>query len=251
MTPPAVKVNPRVQAIRERTGHGLSVQETMDAANDIVGGQNVELQKEQEETKGYVVAEPTLKKVLAILKFRGKQTAKNLGDILDMSSTTTMAACKSLEKSGLVECIEGRPKTFIYIKTPEGWVLEDDAPVKSFTVKAKAKDYSNNPLTKMLMKKDPTVLHKSVKYYKQLFDDLSGDYGGIEEIMALVECIRRLCMERMMLATEQCPLCGNMLGRKGTEVFCEPCNRYIDMKDSVKSLDAYLKLAEMEKEGGE
>ena len=67
MTPPAVKVNPRVQAIRERTGHGLSVQETMDAANDIVGGQNVELQKEQEETKGYVVAEPTLKKVLAIL----------------------------------------------------------------------------------------------------------------------------------------------------------------------------------------
>lgn len=237
MTPPAVKVNPRIQGIRDRTGLGIPNEPE---PVPLVA----EVKTEVPTDNPYGVAEKTLRMTLAVIRFRGLNESKAIAECIGKGKSTIAGACKVLEDMGCIIGSNTRPKTYTYAKTPEGWVLEDVIPMPRESESKNRNDPANNVLTHLLAKKNPRVLRNSIAQYEQFIRDTSGDYGG--ELAELVDCLHEFCKSRILLATEECPLCGRMLGREGTRVFCRQCKRSIDLEDSGKSLDAYLRLAELD-----
>ena len=239
MTPPAAKVNPRIQGIRDRTGLG-----TFPVPEEELKPVVEEVKSKDVDTCG--VAEKTLRKTLAAIRFNGLDNVNDIAESTGCGGSTTSRACRVLEEMGCIEGTKTKPKKYTYITTPEGWILEDLPPSKLVNNGKKVFDPTDNILTKLLSKKNPRVLLNSIAQYEQFIRDTSGDYGG--ELAELVDGLHEFCKSRIMLATEECPLCGRLLGREGTRVYCRNCDRSIDYGDSAKSLDAYLRYARLDKE---
>ena len=242
MSPPAAKVNPRIQGIKDRTGLGafsLSPVEPEPVVEEV----------KTKEFRTFGVSDKTLRKTLAAIRFNGLDNVNDIAESTGCGGSTTSRACRVLEEMGCIESTKTKPKRYTYVMTPDGWVLEDLPPTKLVNNGKKVFDPTDNVLTKLLSKKNPRVLLNSIAQYEQFIKDTSGDYGG--ELAELVDGLHEFCKSRIMLATEECPLCGRLLGREGTKVYCRNCDRSIDYGDSAKSLDAYLRYAKLDKEAKE
>ena len=237
------KQNPRIADIRARNGFNFVPPAVVE---EPVEDESVQVEETIRENTGHKRLTTRNKRMctfLKVLKTQGPKTQRELEVATMVVSSQAWVVLKDLEEADAVSVdYSGKAKVYSYKQTPEGWDLNAVDEIKPGTTEVTV--ISDNPLTRMLEKKNPTVKMDRVSGYQNFINDTKKSYG-IKELDDVITVLHKICQDRILSATSDCPVCGRTLTRDGTAVICTKCRLNIDRGDSMKSLDAFLRNAKI------
>jgi len=212
--------------------------------------------------------------VYAVIMRSGKCVFKDIQDATHYKKMDLRMILDRMEKAKLIEYVtlstRGHPRLYNVVEStpiPKSWGSKDaikgmknpvaqpeidivytDASRTTVMPSKKAKDPSDNALTRLMSKTDRIPMNSEESYRKFLMD-LNGLRYGIREIDDLIKEIENTIQSRLDSVDYRCPVCNTKVVKKVTEASCPKCDIKLDCGDFKKALEMFPMIAKMKKGG--
>lgn len=202
-------------------------------------------------------SENTAKCILKYIIQNPGTSNRVIQDFLGLSNPCVTTITKALAEIGCLKVsVNGRAKSFVFVKLPDGWQMEDVKSAVFEKNKKEAKPVSDTKEEKPLisvpkylkatsiLESTKTIPYDSVASYQQLLKDTT-KYYGVAELDDLVGEIHRFLKARIESTVLRCPVCNSIIKTEKSTVFCPTCQMSISMGTADKSVKALLKYGKL------